>query len=140
MVMTEQHFVVKKFFITLVSRARHIFDECNKGSHAWSKAVMAPVFARIREHKVTMDQRVANLKKIHRNLDHLKDRIAELEADKQKLENQKRITMSILPNPRQHNAPPEPDDSEASTITEVLKPDQQDEISTERLHAARGAA
>ncbi len=140
MVMTEQHFVVKKFFITLVSHARHLFDECNKGSHAWSKAVMAPVFARIREYKVTMDHRVENLKKIHRNLDHLKDRIAELEADKQKLESQKRITMSILPNARPRNASDESDNSGASTITEVLTPDQQDEISTERLHAARGAA
>lgn len=140
MVMTEQHFVVKKFFITLVSRARHIFDECNNGSQLWSKAIMAPVFARIREHKATMDQRIANLKKIHKSLDHLKRRIGELEATRLKLEKQKQITMSILPNAQPPVAPAEVDEDNTSAVTEVLTPGQQDDVSTERLRAARGAA
>lgn len=96
MVMTEQHFVVKRFFITLVSRARQLFDETNKGSEAWSRAIMAPVFARIREHELTMDQRVENLKKINRNLETLNGRIAELEALKQTLESQQQVNQDIL--------------------------------------------
>ena len=96
MVMTEQHFVVKRFFITLVSRARQLFDECNKDAAAWSKAVMSPVFAQIREHKVMMDQRMENLKKINRSVKHLNARIAQLEEAKVKLESQQQVNRDIL--------------------------------------------
>ena len=96
MVMTEQHFVVKRFFITLVSRARQLFDECNKDAAAWSKAVMSPVFAQIREHKVMMDQRMENLKKINRSVKHLNARIAQLEDAKVKLESQQQVNSDIL--------------------------------------------
>ncbi len=96
MVMTEQHFVVKKFFITLVSRTRELFDDCNAACKTWSKAVMAPILAQVREHKIMMDQRLANLKRVHENLDNLNDRIAELEATKQNLENQLLVIRNML--------------------------------------------
>lgn len=96
MVMTEQHFVVKRFFITLVSRARHLFDECNKAAHLWSNAVMAPVFAQIREHKRMMDQRIENLQKIHHSMRHLNERMAELTAAKRHLEEQQAVNQSVL--------------------------------------------
>ncbi len=121
MLMTEQHFVVKRFFITLVSRARQLFDETNKGVETWSTAVMAPVFAQIREHKLTMDQRVENLKKIHKSLETLNERIAALENLKQKLEDQQQVNRDIL-----------------SDINRPLPPN--DEIPPEYLAAARGAA
>jgi predicted GTPase len=96
MVMTEQHFVVKRFFITLVSRTRHLFDECNRGAATWSKAVMSPVFAQIREHKLMMDQRMENLKKIRHSMRHLNERITQLEATREKLENQRQVSREIL--------------------------------------------
>jgi hypothetical protein len=96
MVMTEQHFVVKKFFITMVSRTRELFAEANTASKNWSKAVMAPILAQVREHKIMMDQRLANLKRVHENLDNLTDRIAELEANKQNHENQLLVIRNML--------------------------------------------
>jgi hypothetical protein len=96
MVMTEQHFVVKKFFITLVSRARTAFDECNTGAKAWSKAIMTPILSQIREHKALMDRRLENLKKVQDNLDNLGERIAALEATKQGLIEQQKTTRSML--------------------------------------------
>ncbi len=96
MVMTEQHFVVKKFFITMVSRTRELFGEANTACKTWSKAVMAPILAQVREHKIMMDQRLANLKRVHENLDNLSDRIAELEASKQNLENQLLVIRNML--------------------------------------------
>jgi cell division protein FtsB len=88
MVATEAHFVVKRFFITLVSRTRDLFSQCNAATHNWSKAVMAPILAQVREHKIMMDQRLENLKKVHENLDNLSSRITELEAAKHGLETQ----------------------------------------------------
>jgi hypothetical protein len=96
MVMTEQHFVIKKFFITLVSRTREVFNECNTGAKAWSKAIMAPILAQVREHKIMMDHRLENLKKVHENLDNLSGRITELEATRQNLENQQLVIKNML--------------------------------------------
>lgn len=91
MVMSEAHFVIKRFFITLVSRTRELFTECNAAARAWSKAVMAPILSQVREHKILMDRRLEDLKKIHANLDNLGARIAELEATRVNLENQLRV-------------------------------------------------
>ncbi len=96
MVMIEQHFVIKKFFITLVSRARHAYTECNVAARNWSKAVMAPILSQVREHKIMMDHRLENLKRVHENLDNLSGRIADLEATKLNLENQISVIRTML--------------------------------------------
>jgi PHD/YefM family antitoxin component YafN of YafNO toxin-antitoxin module len=57
---------------------------------------MAPILAQVREHKIMMDQRLANLKRVHENLDNLTDRIAELEANKQNHENQLLVIRNML--------------------------------------------
>ena len=88
MVMTEQHFVVKKFFITLVSRTREIFTQCNTVTDKWSKAVLAPIMAQVREHKIMLDQRVESLKKIHENLNNLNVRIQSLETNRDTIRQQ----------------------------------------------------
>lgn len=96
MVMTEQHFVVKRFFITLASRLRELFTDCNTGARTWSKAIMAPILAQVREHKIMMDHRLENLKKVHENLDNLSGRIQELEATQQNLGNQQVTIKTML--------------------------------------------
>jgi hypothetical protein len=96
MVITEQHFVVQKFFVTLAGRAREIFSEANVAARAWSKAIMAPILSQVREHKILMDQRLENLKKVHENFDNLSDRIAELESGRQNLENQQLVIRNML--------------------------------------------
>ncbi len=96
MVMTEQHFVIKKFFISLASRARLLYTECNAAARNWSKAIMAPILAQVREHKIMMDHRLENLKRVHENLDNLSGRIAELEHTKQNLDNQLMIIGNML--------------------------------------------
>ncbi len=96
MIITEQHFVVQKFFTTLVGRAREIFSEGGAAARAWSKAIMAPILSQVREHKILMDQRLENLKKVHENSDNLNDRIAELESSRQNLENQQLVIRNML--------------------------------------------
>ena len=96
MMMTEQHFVIKKFFITLASRARMVYQECNGAARNWGKAVMAPILAQVREHKIMMDHRLENLKRVQANLGALSGRIAEIEGAKQNLENQLMIIDNML--------------------------------------------
>ena len=94
--MTEQHFVIKKFFITLVSQARQLFNECNAASRNWFQAAVAPVFAQIQQHKATIDRSFEALKKVHENMDSLGERIAELEAVRKDLEGQMKTTDTLL--------------------------------------------
>ena len=96
MIITEQHFVVQKFFVTLVGQARELFGECNNAARAWSKAIMAPILSQVREHKILMDQRLENLKRVHENFDNLSGRIAELESNHQNLENQQLVIRNML--------------------------------------------
>jgi len=104
MVATEEHFVISKFFITLVSRAREIFTECNADAAAWSKAIMTPILNQLREHKQMMEKRLDNLKKIQANLDSLGARIAELEAVHEQLKKQQEAVGRMLE--RIHHPPP----------------------------------
>ncbi|MHB8623683.1 MAG: dynamin family protein [Sulfuricaulis sp.] len=95
-VMTEQHFVIKKFFITLVSQARQLFTECNAASKNWFQAAVAPVFTQIQQHKAMIDRSFEALKKIHENMDSLGERIVELEEIRKDLEGQRQTTEALL--------------------------------------------
>jgi hypothetical protein len=96
MVMTEEHFVISKFFITLVSQARELFADCNAEAERWSKAIMLPIMNQLREHKVMMEKRLENLKKIQANLDSLGARVAELEATRDQLRMQQKTMQRMI--------------------------------------------
>ncbi|NOZ11366.1 MAG: GTPase [Gammaproteobacteria bacterium] len=88
MMMTEQHFVIKKFFITLVSRARELFYDCNRSTKSWAKFILTPIYTQIQEHKIMIDRRLENLEKIQNNHTSLATRIQELEAQTSELKAQ----------------------------------------------------
>jgi hypothetical protein len=86
--MTEQHFVVKKFFISLASEARTVFLDCNAYAKNWFQACMSLVSTQIKDHRNMINRNLANLNKIHKNMDTLGDSIADLETAKHDLEGQ----------------------------------------------------
>ena len=83
--MTEQSFVVKKFFISMVSHARNTFFQAHQDAGSWGKAAMAPLVARIKEHKAQMEKRLESLRKINESRDTLQSKINELEEQAKKL-------------------------------------------------------
>ena len=95
-VMTEHRFVIKKFFITLVSQARLLFDECNKASKAWFHALVNPLYTQLRDHRAAIDSQLDNLRKVHKNMDSLGAHIAELEANKQEVTNELRLLEGLV--------------------------------------------
>lgn len=94
--MTEQHFVIKKFFITLVSQARYIFSQCDATAKNWFQAAIVPVFTQVQQHKAAIDRNIEVLRKIHENMDTLGEKIAELEERKAGLEKQIQTTEGLL--------------------------------------------
>lgn len=78
--MTEQSFVIKKFFISLVSHTRSLFFKANQDANNWLKEVMNPLVRQIKEHKATMEKRLDTLRRISESRDTLDGRIKELET------------------------------------------------------------
>jgi Dynamin family len=81
-IMTEQHFVIKRFFITLVAQARRIFDECNRSAKAWFQALVTPLYKQLQDHRAAIEGQLEHLRKIHKNMDTLGAHIADLEVAK----------------------------------------------------------
>jgi hypothetical protein len=77
---TEQSFVIKKFFISLVSHTRSLFYKANQDANAWLKEVMNPLVRQIKEHKATMEKRLETLRRISESRDTLDARIKELDG------------------------------------------------------------
>ena len=88
MAATEQAFVVKKFFISMVSHARNTFFQAHQEVEAWGKAGMAPLVSRIKEHRNQMEKRLESLRKINESRDTLETRISELETSAEALNTQ----------------------------------------------------
>jgi hypothetical protein len=95
-VMTEQRYVVKKFFISLVSQARVLFAECNNTAKAWFQALVTPLYTQLQDHKAAIDAQLEMLRKIHKNMDNLGVHIADLEAVRVDLAGQLKRLDSLL--------------------------------------------
>jgi len=94
--MTEQHFVVKKFFITLVSQARELFNRCNELSRDWFKNVVSQVYQQIEEHKKAIEMNFTVLKRIQENMDTVGQQLTELENTRREVEAQLTATSRLL--------------------------------------------
>jgi hypothetical protein len=79
LVVTEQHFVIKRFFISMASRARRILDETNHALHAWSKAILTPIAKQLEEQKDLVNRRISNVERLQSNHDNLEQRVEQID-------------------------------------------------------------
>jgi hypothetical protein len=91
-IMTEKHFLIKKFYIGLVTQARQVFGQARHESEAWLRRALEPLMSQIREHKTMLERRADNLKKILDNIDTLQERIKALTLQQAELEKEKIIS------------------------------------------------
>ena len=80
--------LMKRFFETVASRAKHVYDVANRDADAWLRALMGPLETQVREHHLQLKRRLDSIKRIHRASDELEERIAELEASREALDRQ----------------------------------------------------
>ena len=71
--------LMRRFFETVASRAKHVYDIANRDVESWLKAVMAPLETQVREHHLQLRRRLESIRRIHQASDELEDRISELE-------------------------------------------------------------
>jgi len=79
MLTNEKLTVTQKFFETLASQVRRIYQYANKDLETWLRAVMSPMELQIRERQLQLRRRLESIKRIHFATDALEDRVTELE-------------------------------------------------------------
>ena len=87
-VMTEKHFLIRKFFLSLGGQAKTIFEEAHKDSTRWLQNVLSPLKRQISEHKAVLDKRTESLKQVHESLHALEENLAQLEKESATQQNQ----------------------------------------------------
>ena len=99
--MTEQNFVVKRFFIEIVSKTRNTLFDANTRLDNWIKEAMRPLSVQIRENKESIEKRLSTLRKVSDCKGDVETRTAELEAEhaqvKQQLDELESIKKKIMP-------------------------------------------
>jgi hypothetical protein len=73
-IMLEKRFMVKKFYIALVTQARIVFQQVRLETETWLRLTLDPIVARIKEHKTQLEHRLENLNKVHTNLSSIQER------------------------------------------------------------------
>lgn len=79
-VMTEKHFLIRKFFYTLMAQVRREFEKAKQETSHWLKGLLSPLKLQINEHKTQLDKRTESLMSVHENMEALQKNIAEVEA------------------------------------------------------------
>jgi hypothetical protein len=89
MVSKAKYPLMKQFFETVASRARHVYKVANRDVEGWLKAVMSPLETQVREHHIQLRRRLDSIRRIHRASDELENRILELEQAREALDAQR---------------------------------------------------
>ena len=102
--MAEQSFVVKKFFISLVSHVRNTFGNANREADAWLKELINPLVIQIQEKRTSIDKYMETLSKIKESKNNLEgqlktlnQQISELEKQTSALEIMRKTLQSCTP-------------------------------------------
>jgi hypothetical protein len=77
--------LMHRFFETIASRVKHLYDIANRDVDSWLKAVMSPLETQVREHHIQLRRRLDSVKRIHRASGELEDRVGELEQAEEAL-------------------------------------------------------
>src|SRR6516225_8298633 len=57
--------LMKRFFETIASRAKHAYVIANRDVEAWLKAVMSPLETQVKEHQLQLKRRLDSIRRIH---------------------------------------------------------------------------
>jgi hypothetical protein len=95
-IMTEKHFLIKKFYLALVSHAEQIFELARLETQTWLRGALDPLLIQIKEYRSQLERRLDNIKKIHENIDTLQERIRELEGQIASLNEENRLLDEIV--------------------------------------------
>jgi hypothetical protein len=71
--------LMRRFFDTIASRMKHVYDIANRDVDTWVRALMSPLETQVREHHLQLRRRLDSIKRIQGTSGELEMRVAELE-------------------------------------------------------------
>jgi CII-binding regulator of phage lambda lysogenization HflD len=80
--------LTRRFFETIASRVKHVYDIANRDVEGWLRAVMSPLETEVREHHLQLKRRLESVERIHSASGELEARIGELEQQHDSLAEQ----------------------------------------------------
>jgi len=86
--LTEQHFAVKRYFQTIITRVRKIFLQAHADAKDWLETALDALTQEIHEHRNVLSQQLADLKLSGRSRSMVRQRLASLDKECRKLEEQ----------------------------------------------------
>ena len=95
--MTEQHFVVRRYFRTIVDRARHIFREAQREAREWLDHALDPLTIEVKEYRGSLSQQIRDLKHAKQSRKTIQARTRLMQREAKRL----KIQLSSLRNVRQ---------------------------------------
>jgi hypothetical protein len=108
---TEKHFLVKKFYRTLVNQARSIFNDARIQTERWLQAVTLPLEVQIKDHKAQLQSRLDNLARINEKTTSINEQMAMLKAVEQDLGKQREMIDGLVARVTAHEARASLDDA-----------------------------
>jgi Dynamin family len=79
--LTEKHFLIRKFFLGLGMQTQKIFELAESECQRWLEDVLGELKAQMTEHKTRLDQRTKNLTDARSSAEALENRLAFVEAE-----------------------------------------------------------
>ncbi len=80
-VLTEKHFLIRKFFLGLGTQTQKIFEQTEKNCTRWLEDVLGRLKAQMTQHKDSLDQRTKNLTDAKASTEALDSRLTIVEAE-----------------------------------------------------------
>ncbi len=96
MVMTEQKVLVKRYYDTVMSKVREVFERANRDVEDWIRSVMSPLETEIREHQGQLRRRLESMKRISRTGDSLEERMEEMKYMRKTVAEQREQNEELL--------------------------------------------
>lgn len=78
-VMTEKHFLVRRFYGGLVANARELFTHLRLELETWVASALSPLSLQLREHQKLLERKVENVRKVAGDVNKLQERVRLLE-------------------------------------------------------------
>ena len=94
-VMTEKHFLVRRFYNGLVTNARGLFSELRAELDSWLKSALTPLSVQLKEHQKLLERKLEGLRKIAGDINTLQERVRQLEQQQLQLGKQVEELMHI---------------------------------------------
>ena len=97
-VMTEKHFLVRKFFLGLGTRKQKIFDQARKECEHWLLDVLSTLKSQMAEHKAMLTQRTQNLMKANDSAKALEAQLIAVQKEYDQLNTESKAMDEMLLN------------------------------------------